>query len=133
MDSLGGILTKGLLGNMILGRFGLGNFTIEVVDPEGPDTGDPRVWEAGGAGGAVPRRNSTFQPHNPKRRKHIVISLRHKGQVHKKTFEVSDRTAQVSINTLKLLSTVKEATYNVFVRKKETVVNPVVRIKDDRD
>jgi hypothetical protein len=80
-----------------------------------PNTG--RTWEAGGAGGAVPRRTSniSFVPHQPKKKKKLTISIRHAGNETKKEFDLHDRTANISLNTIKVPTVVKESAVKVRV------------------
>lgn len=126
-DSLGGLLTGGMLskqvGGMIIGSYGFWGVDIEIRD-----------YEPGGGTQALGGRpNNLFAPARDRTKKKLLtISIRHQGEITRKTFEISDRTARVSINTLKVLTEIKEAAIRVFVREKKEI-NPVVRIKNDRD
>lgn len=135
MDSLGGILTKGLLGNPILARFSLGGWIeIEVVDPGGGGGGKKRGGRGigGGLGGFKPHI-----PHREEEKKYIVITTRLRGEVKRSRFEVSDFTANLSINILKVMQRTSESLLRikrVFIREsKQVPIKPVVRIRDDRD
>jgi hypothetical protein len=128
MDSLGGLLTKGLLGNPILGRFNLGGFiSIEVIDAP----------PAAGVGGAGYGGNTTHlgrRQEAKKKEKLVVVSLRLNGMTYRKPYLVSDRTATVSINILDGLTKLKESVLgikSIFIRKKTDDISVTVRIKDD--
>jgi hypothetical protein len=132
MDSLGGILTKGLLGNPILGRFNLGGFfNIEVIE---------QPVEVGGAGygGNTTHlaRREEKRREEKRKEKIIVVSIRLDGMTYRKPYLVSDRTATVSINILDRLTKLKESVIgikSIFVREKKDDLSVTVRIKDDRN
>lgn len=115
-DSLGGILTGGLLGNMILGRFNL-FLDIEIVDitptptptPSGPSvTPTPTPASVVGGGGG---RYPDLGEHE----RIVKITITHKGKQHISIHKVNDLTLRVSINILKALQATKDRSYKIYV------------------
>lgn len=114
-DSLGGILTNGLLGNPIIARFNL--FVDIQIDVTPTPTPTPTLPRVGGGGGRYPDLAA---------REHIVkITITHKGNQHISIHKVNDLTLRVSINILKALQAVKDKTYKIYV----SIVNRISNVK----
>ena len=95
MDSLGGILTKGLLGNLILARFNLHLFSIEIIE-------EPPAAGGHGGTGALPG----WRPHPEEQEelKTITIAIKFKTKEYKNTYQLNEKKLRVTINILDIIS-----------------------------
>jgi hypothetical protein len=100
MDRLGGILTGGLLGNLILGRF---NLFFGIIDVE--------VVSRGGAGSAV-----TGLPDDKEYYVYMRVSLFNKN--YNRTYLVKEKTAKVIVKTFEKIKNVKQK-FDVKAKLKE--------------
>lgn len=108
MDKLGGILTKGLLGNLILARFNLFlEIIVEIVPPE--TTPLPR----GGGGGHYPDVHQ----------KTIKITIIHRGREYVTIRQIDDEVLRVSINILKHIIRIKDSALSVIVKLRNKMIN----------
>ncbi len=110
MDSFGGILTGGLLGNIIYGQFNLFLGFISVdIEP------------LGGAGGSSVRL--------PEEREYNVsIRVRVFEKNYKKSYTVTERTARVLVRALQRIKTIKnKLSFKAKVKEENTVS---VKIKE---
>lgn len=142
MDSLGGILIKGLLGNPILARFSLFlDIVIEDVTPTptpqpsytitptvtiGPTvtpTPTPIPIHVGGGGGRYPDVASD--------EKLVKVTITYKGKSHVSIHKVNNKTLKISINILKGITYVKDKAYSVAVNIREGIKNIKVKINGD--
>lgn len=121
MDSLGGILTNGLLGNPILGRFNLFiGILIEDITPTPtvtptitptPTIFPPDNQNSGGGGYSSLKDNQKL----------VKITIMFRGREHISVHTVNDKTLSVGINILKKLTQVKESLLSVYVKMRERV------------
>ena len=124
MDSLGGILTKGLLGNLIIARFSLFvDIIIEDITPTPTPTVTPTptttpipVPIVGGGGGALPDHRI------------IKVTVIYKGREHVSIHKVNDKTLRININILKGITYIKDTVYSVAVSIRKTINNIKVTI-----
>lgn len=96
MDSLGGMLTKGLLGNPILAQFNLFFFSIVITTPDPPNTG------GGGSTWAGTSSRSTEREEDQVR--NITIAVKFKTKEFVKTYELTEKKLSVTINILNIVS-----------------------------
>ncbi len=117
MDSLGGILIKGLLGNPILAQFRLFlDVTIEEVVTDD--------WTGG--------RSRVFIRGDEQRSKTVKITIRYKNMEYAKVYTLTERMLKVTINTINYLNTVKDRILGLSVKLKEKkVVSVKVKRNDD--
>lgn len=138
MDSLGGILIKGLLGNPILARFSLFvDIIIEDITPTPTPypsatlptptvtvtptvTPTPVVIVGGGGGGRYPDLSENERL--------IKITLVYKGKQRISIHKVNNNTLRISINILKGITYLKEKAYSVYVNLRKSVNNIKVKI-----
>lgn len=137
MDSLGGILIKGLLGNPILAKFNLFlEFTLEDITPTPTPTATPTptvtptvtLPSHGGGNGAVETRKEKEE----ERKRVVKITVRYKNKEYSSVYTLTDKILRVTINTIDYLNTVKEHIHNIslkFKKKGDTTVK--VKIHDD--
>lgn len=111
MDSLGGILTKGLLGNPILAHFNLFYFEIIVTEtptptvtdtptptPTLPPTPTPLPGDIGLKG------NSHAGMPEEKREKTVRIAIKFKSREYVETYTLNDRKLRITINIVNYLN-----------------------------
>lgn len=137
MDSLGGILIKGLLGNPILARFSLFiDILIEDITPTPtpypsatlptptvtvtPTVTPTPVVIVGGGGGRYPDLSDNERL--------IKITLVYKGKQSISIHKVNNNTLRISINILKGITYLKEKAYSVYVSLRKSVNNIKVKI-----
>lgn len=111
MDSLGGILIKGLLGNPILAQFNL--FFISVTVTETPSRGGggttTQTW---------PWRTADEEREEPVRT--LTISIKFKAKEYVSTYELNEKKVRVSINILNILSRTVNVFRNISLKFKKT-------------
>lgn len=134
MDSLGGILIKGLLGNPILARF---NLFVEVIieditptptpsmsatlpTPTPTVTPTPLPVHVGGGGGRYPDLKED--------EKIVKVTIIYKGRQHITIHKVNNKTLRISINILKGITYIKETALSVAVGIRKRLHNIKVRI-----
>lgn len=147
MDSLGGILIKGLLGNPILARF---NLFVEVIieditptptpsmsatlptptptvtvtlTPTPTVTPTPLPAHVGGGGGRYPDLKED--------EKIVKVTIIYKGRQHITIHKVNNKTLRISINILKGITYIKETALSVAVGIRKRLHNIKVRINGD--
>jgi hypothetical protein len=113
IDSLGGILTKGLLGNgptsLILGYFNLGIFDITIT---------PTPPTSGGGSAVISHWPSVRSQDEADDDKYLTIKIRLQQQEITRTYRISNKRASVFI---KLNESVK-----VFVEKTEIIFDKFI-------
>lgn len=112
MDSLGGILTKGLLGNPILAHFNLFFFSVVITDPSTPSSG----------GSTAPRFAGWTRPGEEKEEavRSVTISVKFKTKEFVNTYELTERKLRVTINILDILTRAVERLRNISLKFKKT-------------
>lgn len=114
MDSLGGILIKGLLGNPILAHFNLFFFDITITVP--PD--------GGGHGGVGERPSFTgwTRPGEEKEEevRTITISVKFKAKEFVNTYELTEKKLRITINILDILTRTVNKLRNISLKFKKT-------------
>lgn len=140
MDSLGGILTNGLLGNPIISRFGLFLVQIEDVTP----TPTPTVTQSP-TPTLAPTQTPTVTPTPTPvylypaagyflkdNKKLVKITIKYKEHEHVSLHVVRQGTFKIMINILGYVSVAKEKLIGVKVKLKDKINNIIVRKRDDR-
>jgi hypothetical protein len=145
-DSLGGILTKGLLGNPIIAYFNL--FLEIIVEPVPTPTPSisatpsvtpyptPTPLPGGGSGGGSTggRGGIIFDTFKTPREKNIRIIIRYKGKSVTTYHNNEDKFVHIVINILRVFNSVKDRIKKVTLRKiedKDTTINKIKVKKHD--
>lgn len=129
MESFGGMLTFGLLGNPIINFMGtifgviVEDITPTVTPTPTAEPPTPPIFHPGGGGGRYPDLA------DDQRLVKVTIVLR--GKRHVSIHKVNDKTLRISINILKALTNIKEKTQNVFVGIRKAAYNIKVKINGD--
>lgn len=133
MDSLGGILIKGLLSNnLIAGFFSLYlSLTVEVTPTPTPSvtlspspsltlppptiTPTPTpITNVGGGGGSI-----TIGRIIPPNTKDVKITLRVMGKQYTSMHRKSDKVVKVTINIINMFNKIKKSIININIRQKQ--------------
>lgn len=130
MDSLGGILTKGLLGNPILANFQLFlGITLEDVTQPPTPTPTPTPTETPKVGDYIGGR-SRASGYEEQQKRSVKITIRFKSKEYSSVYNISDRILRVAINTINYLNVVKDKiSTTVKIKKKPPTVK--VKLRDD--
>lgn len=119
MDSLGGILINGLLGNPILAKFNLFvQVIIEDITPTPTPTPTPtQVPNSIAAGGAYSENERL-----------VKVTIIYKGVEHTSIHKINNKTLKISINILKGITYIKDAAISIVVAIRKSINNIRVSI-----
>jgi hypothetical protein len=121
MDSFGGLLTKGLGGNMsnvILGRFKLFMFEVEVTTTTTTTFAPPII----GGGGGRPHPGIDFRPHpgidfRPHVPENITIRVKLRDHVVTKTYAIPKPARGITAKVLSISKRLRLNTPTVTIKK----------------
>lgn len=115
-------------------------FDIQLI----PGRSRPKGKRAGGGANtfesatSVRRRNAELERERERKRldeeqQRVTFTMSFNGKVVTKTYDIDESIVQTSINIRESIAKAVVAIKSIFIRKKDTTIAPVVRIKDDRD
>jgi hypothetical protein len=114
-DSLGGVLTGGLLGNPIIGRFNLSIFRFIDIEIE-------KNNGAGGVGGYIPIDREEFTGK-------VILKINMFNKEYVKHYTFKDNKINIVISIVNMINKIKKYILNIKIRKPK-VDNVQVKIHE---